>query len=57
MFAITVLILAVFLLFRLGILLVQKYHDARGAGRSFKRMLKSGALDAQVYEEAVWSEV
>lgn len=57
MFTITVLILAVFLLFRLGILLVQKYHDARGAGRSFKRMLKSGALDAQVYEEAVWSEV
>lgn len=56
-FAITVLILAMFLLFRLGILLVQKYHDARGAGRSFKRMLKSGALDAQVYEEAVWSEV
>lgn len=56
-FTITVLILAVFLLFRLGILLVQKYHDARGAGRSFKRMLKSGALDAQVYEEAVWSEV
>jgi len=52
-----ILILAVYLLARGIIWLVQRYHDARGCGTSFKNLLREGQLDASVYVDAVWSEV
>ena len=52
-----ILILAVYLIARGIIWLVQRYHDARGCGTSFKNLLREGKLDANVYVDAVWSEV
>ena len=57
MLQIFTLILAVYLIARGIIWLVQRYHDARGCGSSFKNLLREGKLDASVYADAVWSEV
>ena len=57
MLQIFALILAVYLIARGIIWLVQRYHDARGCGSSFKNLLREGKLDASVYADAVWSEV
>lgn len=57
LFTITIFIVAVFLIARVITFVVQKLLDMRGAGRSFKRMLHQGRLDAGVYQDAVWSEV
>lgn len=57
LFTITVFIVALFLV-ALGItFLIQRYLDFRGAGRSFKKLLRQGRIDAGVYADAVWSEV
>ena len=50
------LILVAYLIARGIIWLVQRYHDARGCGSSFKNLLREGKLDASVYADAVWSE-
>ena len=50
-------ILAVFLAVRLGIYIVTRYHNARGAGKRFKRALAQGRLDAEVYEGAQGDEI
>ena len=56
MFRIVVLIVALFLIVRGISYLAQRYLDARGAGRTFKRMLRQGRIDAGVYDDAVWTE-
>ena len=50
MLRISLLIFLVFLLARAVIWLVQKLHDRAGVGRSFRRMMAAGELDASVYE-------
>ena len=57
MLQITLLILLVFLAVRGAIQLVQKLHDSRGLGRTFRRMMATGELDASVYEGARWRTV
>ena len=57
MLRILLLILLVFLLARAGIWLVQLLHDRFGIGRSFRRMMAAGELDASVYEGAEWRTV
>lgn len=57
MFTITIFIVALFLIARGVIWLVQRYLDWRGAGKLFKRMLRQGRIDAGVYTDAVWTEV
>ena len=56
MLQIFALILVAYLIARGIIWLVQRYHDARGCGSSFKNLLREGKLDASVYADAVWSE-
>ena len=51
------LIFLVFLLARGVILIVQRLHDRAGTGRSFRRMMAAGELDAGVYEGARWRTV
>lgn len=50
-------ILAIFLVIRLALMGVTRYHNARGSGKRFKRALAQGRLDAEVYEDAIWDEV
>lgn len=57
LFTITVFIVALFLVARGITFLIQRYFDFRGAGRSFKKLLRQGRIDAGVYADAVWSEV
>ena len=57
MLRITLLILAVFLLARGFIWVVQKLHDWQGSGRSFRRLMESGELGAEVYEGTTWRTV
>lgn len=57
LFTITVFIVALFLVARGIAFLIQRYLDFRGAGRSFKKLLRQGRIDAGVYADAVWSEV
>lgn len=57
LFTITVFIVALFLVARGIAFLIQRYLDLRGAGRSFKKLLLQGRIDAGVYADAVWSEV
>lgn len=57
LFTITVFIVALFLVARGITFLIQRYLDFRGAGRSFKKLLRQGRIDAGVYADAVWSEV
>lgn len=57
LFTITVFIVALFLVARGIAFLIQRYLDFRGAGRSFKKLLLQGRIDAGVYADAVWSEV
>ena len=57
MLRILFLIFLVFLLARAGIWLVQKLHDRLGIGRSFRRMMADGELDASVYEGTRWRTV
>lgn len=57
MLRISLLILLVFLLARGVIRLVQKLHDRTGTGRSFRRMMATGKLDASVYDGARWLTV
>lgn len=57
MFTITIFIVALFLILRGVLALIQRYLDWRGAGKSFKRMLRQGRIDAGVYTDAVWTEV
>lgn len=57
LFTITVFIVALFLVARGIAFLIQRYLDLRGAGRSFKKLLRQGRIDAGVYADAVWSEV
>ncbi len=56
MFRIVVLIVALFLISRGISYLIQRYLAARGAGRTFKRMLRQGRIDAGVYDDAIWTE-
>lgn len=56
MFRIVVLIVALFLIARGISYLIQRYLAARGAGRTFKRMLRQGRIDAGVYDDAIWTE-
>lgn len=56
MFRIVVLIVALFLIARGISYLIQRYLTARGAGRTFKRMLRQGRIDAGVYDDAIWTE-
>ena len=56
MFLIALFIVALFLIARGIIYLVQRLLDARGASRSFKRMLRQGRIDAGVYDDAIWTE-
>ena len=56
MFRIVVLIVALFLIARGISYLIQPYLAARGAGRTFKRMLRQGRIDAGVYDDAIWTE-
>ncbi len=56
MFRIVVLIVALFLIARGISYLIQRYLAARGAGRTFKRMLRRGRIDAGVYDDAIWTE-
>lgn len=56
MFRIVVLIVALFLIARGISYLIQRYLAARGAGRTFKRMLRQGRIDASVYDDAIWTE-
>ncbi|SCI08288.1 Predicted membrane protein [uncultured Collinsella sp.] len=57
LFTITVFIVALFLVARGITFLIQRYLDFHGAGRSFKKLLRQGRIDAGVYADAVWSEV
>lgn len=57
LFTITVFIVALFLVARVITFLIQRYLDFHGAGRSFKKLLRQGRIDAGVYADAVWSEV
>lgn len=57
LFTITIFIVALFLIARGISFLIQRYLDLRGKGRSFKKMLRQGRIDAGVYTDAVWSEV
>lgn len=57
LFTITVFIVALFLVARGITFLIQRYLDFRGTGRSFKKLLRQGRIDAGVYADAVWSEV
>lgn len=57
LFTITVFIVALFLVARGIAFLIQRYLDFRGSGRSFKKLLRQGRIDAGVYADAVWSEV
>lgn len=57
LFTITVFIVALFLVVRGITFLIQRYLDFHGAGRSFKKLLRQGRIDAGVYADAVWSEV
>lgn len=57
LFTITVFIVALFLVARGITFLIQRYLDFCGAGRSFKKLLRQGRIDAGVYADAVWSEV
>lgn len=57
LFIITVFIVALFLVARGITFLIQRYLDFHGAGRSFKKLLRQGRIDAGVYADAVWSEV
>lgn len=57
LFTITVFIVALFLVARGVTFLIQRYLDFHGAGRSFKKLLRQGRIDAGVYADAVWSEV
>lgn len=57
LFTITVFIVALFLVARGIAFLIQRYLDFHGAGRSFKKLLRQGRIDAGVYADAVWSEV
>lgn len=57
LFTITVFIVALFLVARGITFLIQRYLDFRGVGRSFKKLLRQGRIDAGVYADAVWSEV
>lgn len=56
MFVIALFTVTLFLIARGILTLVQRYLDARGAGRSFKRMLKQGRIDAGIYADAIWTE-
>ena len=56
MFVISLFTVTLFLIARGILTLVQRYLDARGAGRSFKRMLKQGRIDAGIYADAIWTE-
>lgn len=57
LFTITVFIVALFLVARGITFLIQRYLDFRGAGRSFKKLLRQGRIDAGVFADAAWSEV
>lgn len=57
LFTITVFIVALFLVARGITFLIQRYLDFHGAGRSFKKLLRQGRIDAGVYADAAWSEV
>lgn len=57
LFTITVFIVALFLVARGITFLIQRYLDFHGVGRSFKKLLRQGRIDAGVYADAVWSEV
>ena len=56
MFQIFLLILIVFLLFKLICVLGSRINDMLGSGRTFKRLLSEKKLDASVYDDAVWKE-
>ena len=57
MLQISLFIFLVFLAARGVIWLVQKLHDRSGVGRSFRRMMAAGELDASVYEGTRWRTV
>lgn len=56
MFQIFLLILVVFLVFKLICVIGTRVNDMLGSGRTFKRLLSENKLDSSVYDDAIWRE-
>ena len=56
MLHIALLTVAFFLIARGILYLIQRLLARRGAGKSFKQMLRQGRIDAGVYDDALWTE-
>lgn len=57
MLQIALLILASFLVFRLVCWIGSHFNNIFGSGKTFKRLLDEGRVDASVYKNATWKEI
>lgn len=57
MFHIMLVILLLFLVARVALFGVQRYHDAHASGSAFSRMQGQGKIEDDVFEDARWDEV